>query len=104
MSTVQLRHIMFFFFKNRDSQGKEEMQTKTLEELSQEAAKFLDEKPSHKRSRTSSKLHFSDFHILQVCQHLVCGHHGFGSVHLWILLLDFELVLCGHKIGAFPVK
>ena len=30
-------------------QGIEETEKKTLEELSQEAAEFLDEKPSHKR-------------------------------------------------------
>ena len=28
------------------------------------------------------------FHFYQVCQHLGRDHHGFGSIHLWILLLD----------------
>ena len=73
------------------------MEEKTLEDLSREAAEFLDEKPSQRRffhfSLLVFPLAFSDlrsfsFHFDQVCQHLSRDHHGFGSIHLWILLLD----------------
>ena len=98
-------------------QGEEEVEEKTLEVLSREAAEFLDEKPSHKRFfhfsflriyphtnylRKVSVLSFAitcnssilfwfapfSFQFCQVCQHLGRDHNGFGSIHLWILLLD----------------
>ena len=42
-------NVIKWIFMEITLQGNEETEKKTLEELSQEAAEFLDEKPSHKR-------------------------------------------------------